>query len=180
MTRRPPRPTLFPYTTLFRSGHADIANLQHGAADASGENQRYDDEVAGVAHVGLVVDHVVDARRGDHSEEEQHDAPEYGAGYGSEESTYFTYHREGNACNGRDADHGRVGNLSENHGAGHLGIGGHGRASDKAGHAARNAVAEHGAVHAGLFHEVFSSHLANSVHVAHVLDNGSNGDRYHK
>src|SRR5256885_3051141 len=26
MIRRPPRSTLFPYTTLFRSGHADIAH----------------------------------------------------------------------------------------------------------------------------------------------------------
>src|SRR2546427_7878330 len=27
MIRRPPRSTLFPYTTLFRSGHGDLPNL---------------------------------------------------------------------------------------------------------------------------------------------------------
>src|SRR5258705_5598144 len=28
MIRRPPRSTLFPYTTLFRSNHLDVANLE--------------------------------------------------------------------------------------------------------------------------------------------------------
>src|SRR5689334_23501642 len=31
MIRRPPRPTLFPYTTLFRSGDKKAATVQHGA-----------------------------------------------------------------------------------------------------------------------------------------------------
>src|SRR2546430_16904203 len=30
MIRRPPRSTLFPYTTLFRSGYATVINLQGG------------------------------------------------------------------------------------------------------------------------------------------------------
>src|SRR3712207_6860062 len=33
MIRRPPRSTLFPYTTLFRSPVRLIKNAQHGAAD---------------------------------------------------------------------------------------------------------------------------------------------------
>src|SRR5690554_8138319 len=34
MLRRPPRSTLFPYTTLFRSGHADLAGaLKYGFTD---------------------------------------------------------------------------------------------------------------------------------------------------
>src|SRR3712207_7022479 len=37
MIRRPPRSTLFPYTTLFRSRHYDVTgNYVDGAADASG------------------------------------------------------------------------------------------------------------------------------------------------
>src|SRR5438552_10566380 len=34
MIRRPPRSTLFPYTTLFRSGPVPAAEGQHGAHDA--------------------------------------------------------------------------------------------------------------------------------------------------
>src|SRR2546430_5924613 len=32
MIRRPPRSTLFPYTTLFRSGHVDASQLQQAPA----------------------------------------------------------------------------------------------------------------------------------------------------
>src|SRR2546430_13232521 len=34
MIRRPPRSTLFPYTTLFRSGHRQHGHLRHGARGA--------------------------------------------------------------------------------------------------------------------------------------------------
>src|SRR5258708_24712345 len=34
MTRRPPRSTLFPYTTLFRSGQSDPGEMGGGAARA--------------------------------------------------------------------------------------------------------------------------------------------------
>src|SRR5260370_21235720 len=34
MIRRPPRSTLFPYTTLFRSARADVARTAAGAGDA--------------------------------------------------------------------------------------------------------------------------------------------------
>src|SRR2546426_8131978 len=34
MIRRPPRSTLFPYTTLFRSVHQDIAEIAHPDAEA--------------------------------------------------------------------------------------------------------------------------------------------------
>src|SRR5258707_3725237 len=36
MIRRPPRSTLFPYTTLFRSAVADLDVLRHGAVDHAG------------------------------------------------------------------------------------------------------------------------------------------------
>src|SRR5438477_5951741 len=36
MIRRPPRSTLFPYTTLFRSGHAGQRQSQHLRAPAAG------------------------------------------------------------------------------------------------------------------------------------------------
>src|SRR5256885_12454049 len=58
MIRRPPRSTLFPYTTLFRSGHA-----LHAAAVEHVEHQRLHDVVAVVAqgHLGAaqLVGHLV-------------------------------------------------------------------------------------------------------------------------
>src|SRR5258706_12116581 len=35
MIRRPPRSTLFPYTTLFRSGQLDGVRLEHALAESS-------------------------------------------------------------------------------------------------------------------------------------------------
>src|SRR3712207_8391418 len=37
MIRRPPRSTLFPYTTLFRSGLQQVQHLQGGGGDHRGE-----------------------------------------------------------------------------------------------------------------------------------------------
>src|SRR5256885_13159425 len=61
MIRRPPRSTLFPYTTLFRSEEAVLRGLhQHPAHPAADLEVRKDDvlsgvEVPGVARCGLVV-----------------------------------------------------------------------------------------------------------------------------
>src|SRR5436190_23509311 len=47
MLRRPPRSTLFPYTTLFRSGYASnwstlaVASVPNGAATGDGERDTY-------------------------------------------------------------------------------------------------------------------------------------------
>src|SRR2546426_6163479 len=37
MTRRPPRPTLFPYTTLFRSGDATVTNISTAGCRADSD-----------------------------------------------------------------------------------------------------------------------------------------------
>src|SRR5207244_8602370 len=42
MLRHPPRPTLFPYTTLFRSRHAHASELCRATVRASGERSRGD------------------------------------------------------------------------------------------------------------------------------------------
>src|SRR2546426_8988541 len=52
MIRRPPRSTLFPYTTLFRSGERPVAgqliNLGSGSATSVNEVARLLSEIAGV------------------------------------------------------------------------------------------------------------------------------------
>src|SRR3712207_8597962 len=45
MIRRPPRSTLFPYTTLFRSGRLDPRPLVHGLGVESGEEALGDEVV---------------------------------------------------------------------------------------------------------------------------------------
>lgn len=162
------------------SGHADVAHLQHGTADAGGEDQRYDDEVAGIAHVGLVVDHVVDSRGCNHSKKKQHDSAQHGAGDGSQEGAHLTNHGEGDSRDGRDANHHGVGNFSEDHRTRHLRVGGYGRSPNHPCHAASNAVAQHGTVHARVLHKVFLGHLAHRVHVAHVFNHGGYRHGNHK
>src|SRR3712207_8109536 len=41
MIRRPPRSTLFPYTTLFRSAHGDVRQLVVGRVPTRGEENRW-------------------------------------------------------------------------------------------------------------------------------------------
>src|SRR2546430_6136879 len=59
MIRRPPRSTLFPYTTLFRS--AEVALLGHrGRVGVRGGRQRGRDPQAGKAAAGAKHVHLVD------------------------------------------------------------------------------------------------------------------------
>src|SRR5258708_26744588 len=51
MIRRPPRSTLFPYTTLFRSGIVGAVHHLVGAADLDAESERF----LAVGH-GVVID----------------------------------------------------------------------------------------------------------------------------
>src|SRR5687767_15676132 len=50
MRRRPPRSTLFPYTTLFRSYHADRREAGDGIVGQLRERGRIDGERGDVAH----------------------------------------------------------------------------------------------------------------------------------
>src|SRR5690242_21425509 len=58
MIRRPPRSTLFPYTTLFRSQHLHRVGRGPGLADALGQEQRREDRKSTrlnfQSHVNLV------------------------------------------------------------------------------------------------------------------------------
>src|SRR3712207_8092829 len=65
MIRRPPRSTLFPYTTLFRSV-ADRHALALLAADALLDGEVVAEGVDGRHHAGAVADQVGPAHRGGH------------------------------------------------------------------------------------------------------------------
>src|SRR6266481_5906354 len=54
MIRRPPRSTLFPYTTLFRSGRQDVLGRRREAAIDLDEMLAVDRVVYGLAHLQLV------------------------------------------------------------------------------------------------------------------------------
>src|SRR3712207_7532828 len=67
MIRRPPRSTLFPYTTLFRSlGGSAVAGC-HAIRDLADQTPHALDEAAGALHAFLGPDHVALRRRvGEH------------------------------------------------------------------------------------------------------------------
>src|SRR3712207_8827939 len=73
MIRRPPRSTLFPYTTLFRSLERAEAALEHQDVDEQPEDhcQRQEAELD-----ALVVDVEVEARRGARREQRRDDQEE--------------------------------------------------------------------------------------------------------
>src|SRR5256885_10622967 len=57
MIRRPPRSTLFPYTTLFRSSDAVGDKAEQDAADAGGEQrERCEEAGGGFAHTEVAHD----------------------------------------------------------------------------------------------------------------------------
>src|SRR3712207_7671938 len=66
MIRRPPRSTLFPYTTLFRS--LPMAPEEHDVVDLAGVRQRDEPPLRHLQRVGVVVvgpvEHVVEAQLG--------------------------------------------------------------------------------------------------------------------
>src|SRR5947209_15578157 len=58
MSRRPPRLTLFPYTTLFRSGHAEGHGLQQRHAEPLVLGETQEEVRGGVAGAQVVVVHL--------------------------------------------------------------------------------------------------------------------------
>src|SRR3712207_8186375 len=89
MIRRPPRSTLFPYTTLFRSGGGEVVPPACAAVLA--------EEVGGVAEL-VVCRHVVEAEQvvGRHDAREEFDARQHGAR--SEEHTSELQSRQYLVC----------------------------------------------------------------------------------
>src|SRR2546425_8207068 len=74
MIRRPPRSTLFPYTTLFRSADDRDRGVAHTLVFAVGERhrRRHGDRVAGVHTHGIeVLDRADDHRSEEHTSELQ-------------------------------------------------------------------------------------------------------------
>src|SRR3712207_6874769 len=73
MIRRPPRSTLFPYTTLFRSGGARLADVEHhlvGVVLLAGEKGRHElDGVVRLEPAGVQRDEAVGGRVALRSEE---------------------------------------------------------------------------------------------------------------
>src|SRR3712207_8592276 len=70
MIRRPPRSTLFPYTTLFRSWH-NIWIEGHTQGTGSGQRPAVWTEVATWTNAGNTVDPTVDLRSEEHTSELQ-------------------------------------------------------------------------------------------------------------
>src|SRR5258708_9594351 len=72
MIRRPPRSTLFPYTTLFRSQYAEVLFKQNDIGGLLGDIDRGVDRDADIGRLqgGAVIDAV--AQKPDHMRSEEH------------------------------------------------------------------------------------------------------------
>src|SRR3989442_3589426 len=73
MIRRPPRSTLFPYTTLFRSPHhAELWSLSHAWSGVGGPVRRLSHAGADVDHADLQLPWPSGAGAGAHTRSEEH------------------------------------------------------------------------------------------------------------
>src|SRR2546421_3800190 len=71
MIRRPPRSTLFPYTTLFRSGQAHVVDLHRGRAGVHLDQAAERDRVRLPRAGGRDVEDVLQLRSEEHTSELQ-------------------------------------------------------------------------------------------------------------
>lgn len=165
--------------TQANAADGKAAPREYGPTNAHGEGYGDDDGIACHAHIHLVVYQILYAHTGDGAKEQQHDAAQHGLGNALKQGRQLADDGEHNGRGRRYAYHLRAGNLGDAHGAGHLRVGGDGRATEKTRRQTGQAVAQHGAMKAGIGHKVFLGHGPYDIHVADVLDNRGYGHRNH-
>ena len=166
-----------------RQGHdADLDAAGVGDADGEHEDERGDDDVAGVGEVDLVLDDVAHADSGDHAVEHEGHAADGGRRHGGHEGREFRAEGHDDRNAGRDADHAGIVDAGQGEHAGVLTVGGVGRSAEEGSEGGGQAVAQQGAVEAGVDHEVLAAGGGDGADIADVLDHGGKGqghDRQH-
>ncbi len=165
-----------------KAGQAHRAEAQGAGGtvlDAEGEHedQRGDDDVAGVGEVDLVLNHVAHTDGGDHTVEHEADAADGRGGHGGNERGELRAEAQHDRKDGGDADDARVIDLGECKHAGVLAVGGVGRRAKQGGERRGKTVAHEGAVQAGVREIVALDGGGNGADIADVLHHGRDGER---
>ena len=141
-------------------------------ADAQHQDQGRDEDVAGFREVHLVFHHVADAHGGDHAVEHQADAADGAAGHGGDDGRELGAEGEAHGQDRRDADDPGVIDAAQGQDAGILAVGGVGRGAEEGRQGGGKAVAEKGAVQAGVLDVVAAAGGGDGGDVADVLHHG--------
>lgn len=116
------------------------------------------------------------AHGGDHAIQHDAGAAEHAIRHGFHHADGLAEEADRDGDEGRQPQGGRIVVAGGGENGGVLRIGGVGRAAEQAGGHGGQAVAQHGAVQAGILGKVLANHRAVGVHVAHVLHAGDDGD----
>ena len=159
--------------------------LAHRKGNAAGEAQTAyqddgsDDQVAGVGKVHPVLHHIAHADGGDHAVQDEGHAADDGGGDGVDQGGKGGGEGQHHGIERRQPDHLGVVDPGEDQHAGILAVGGVGRAAEQAGQGGGDAVADEGAVEAGILDEIFAHGGGDGGHVPDMLHHGSDGDGGH-
>ena len=143
------------------------------------EDHRGDDQVAGLGQVHLVLHHVAHAHGGDHAVQHEADAAHDGGGDGVDQGVKLGGEGEDDGVHGGQADDPGIVDLAQSQNAGILAVGGVGGAAEHTGQRGGQAVAQEGAVQAGVCDEVRAGGGGDGGHIADVLHHGGDGDGSH-
>ncbi|MNZ76880.1 hypothetical protein D3C78_954020 [compost metagenome] len=124
-----------------------------------------------------MADHGVHAHRRDRAEQQAQDAAHHRYRDALQQCAELADEGQGDGEDRRPGHDLRVVVLGQHHRAGHFGIGGVGRAAEQASCGGGQAIAQQGAVQAGLLQVVAAGHAADRDHPADVLDRRCQGNR---
>ena len=160
-------------------GAAHLKGQPAGEAQAAHQDDGGDDQVAGVGEVHPVLHHVAHTDGGDHAVEDEGHAAHDGRRHGVDQRREHGAEGQRQGVDGGQPDHPGVVHLGEDQHTGILAVGGVGGAAEDGGQGGGDAVADEGAVQAGLLNEVLPHGGGDGGHVADVLHHGGDGDGSH-
>ena len=159
--------------------------LTDGEGDAVGEaqtahqNDGGDNQVPGVSKVHPVFHHVAYADGGDHAVEDEGHAADDSGGDGVDDGGKGGGEGQNHRVNSGQTDHLGVIHTGEHQHAGVLAVSGVGGAAEQTGQRGGDAVADEGAVEAGVLQKVLAHSGGDGGHIADVFHHGGDGDGSH-
>ena len=158
------------------TSHSKAETAHRVEAHGAHQDHSSHDEVAAVGKVHPVLHHIADTDGRDHAVEHEADTADDAGRDGVDDSLKLGAEAQDDGQHSGNADHQGIVDLAEGQHAGVLAVGGVGRAAQQAGHAGSQAVAQQGAVQAGVVDIVVAHGSTDGGNVAHMLHHGSQCD----
>ena len=121
-----------------------------------------------------------DADDGDGTEQKNHDPAHHRNRDGIEQPAEFADKSQKNCSDSSPGHDGRIEGTGQGDGAGHFGVGGVGRATQKGGNTGSNTVTEQGVLDAGVAHVILAGDTTDGHDIAEMLDGRRQGNGNNK